>query len=109
MTSSMLNVNLKPCRCQEPKKRAAPCEPGHHRPECGGPVPIPCRLPPSVTLRVVLGVCDYPRDACRFGHLRGCAAYPLRVTCSIVSPDGSWEKSGVDDVDPSRGPDGFRF
>lgn len=98
-----INVNLRSCRCQEPKKRAAPCEPGNHRPECGGPILIPCPIPRSVTFSVALGECDI---GCQHGpvparpvngHWTGCMARPIRVTCSIGGK--TWEKSEVGDVD----------
>jgi hypothetical protein len=70
----------------------------------GPAVNIPCHIPPSFTAEVVLGECTAgcasPSNARALkergeAHHQWCPARPIRVTCSIVSVDGSWEKSEV--------------
>jgi hypothetical protein len=38
-------------------------------------------------------------EVAEYGHDDTCPARPIRVTCSIGSPDGSWEKSEVTDIE----------
>lgn len=88
-----INVNLTKCTCNHPSVK-----PDMHFAECPSrPVLIPCRIPRSVTFTVTLGMCDYPRDACRFGHLDGCRARPIRVACSIGGK--TWEESHINDCE----------
>jgi len=130
MDPTALNVNLKPCGCSHRRGLSSTC-----LSDCASaPVLIPCPLPPSVTVAVVLGECNctipswWTRDAmahskadrasgrawsCACGpcaaarsngwapdqHNARCPARPVKVSCSISSPDGSWEKSEVTEVD----------
>jgi hypothetical protein len=96
-----INVNLrKGCGCSVPEIRDA----SGHYPGCSAaPVLIPCRLRESFTAEAVLGECDCDERvrAPRLApwqtehHDASCPARPVRVSASITSPDGSWEKSNV--------------
>ena len=99
METPTINVNRTPCDCWKNR------EPGTHQPKCAAkPVLIPLPLEPwrSVTFEVRLGECDYPRDACRFGHLNDCPASPIRVTCSIRGK--TWAETRVSDAERADGP-----
>jgi hypothetical protein len=93
----VIDVNLfKPGHCHQPDVtcEAAGC--------MSAPVLIPCRLPESFTCEVVLGRCDcsHRRSFQTTGkHDDSCPARPVRVSASITSPDGSWEKSEVTDCE----------
>ena len=117
-----INVNLKPCDCGADSLNAArragnpnPVDALPHMITCAAaPVLIHCPIPRSVTFEVALGKCtklcadpSLRGVTLEGGHLTGCAAKPIRVTCSISGK--TWAKSEVDDCEPVIGviqPDG---
>jgi hypothetical protein len=101
-----INVNLKPCNCSNPRPRQIDerLANDHWRTCAASPVLIPCRLPESFSCEVVLGECTRTRSCVTDGkggviHSGSCPGRPVRVSASITSPDGSWEKSEVADPD----------
>jgi hypothetical protein len=104
-----VNVNLMPCDCGAAHPDLyPPADPqwgDKHRLGCAQtPVDIPCPLPPSVTFKVQIAPisecifpCTWTSQYHHGPHHEKCPARPVRVSCSITSSDGSWERSEVAD------------
>jgi hypothetical protein len=93
-----INVNLDTCA------RFEHCEDGYHDPVCpkSKPVLIPCPIPRTVEFQVTLGECTVcPPNREGVGHFASCAAYPVKVVCSIYGK--TWAESEVNDMECHRG------
>ena len=117
--SSTINVNLRQCVCfgNYANIGATPetVKPVEHNEPCrdGSPVliPLPLDVFRSATFTVALGECmgirpggclsEASREWFKFAerHRQECPARPVQVECSITSPDGTWEKSEVTQVE----------
>ena len=90
-------INVTPRACNQNCATVFPHPPeGEHWGFCAAAqqVLIPCPIPRSVTFEVALGECTVcPPNREGVGHFASCAAYPIRVSCSISGK--TWAESEV--------------
>jgi hypothetical protein len=105
-----INVNLARCNCDRVLLTTG-MRPLAHDTQCAAaPILISCPIPRSVAFYVALGECTercipvHTKDGSTgVVHSAWCPARPVRVGCNIGSPDGTWARSEVTDLDvPGR-------
>lgn len=70
------------------------------------PILLPCRLPPSFAIDVVLSpgcYCERLGIGAEPRHVPNCPSRPIRVACEISG--SAWEDSDISDVEPVQGQD----